>query len=97
MEHVGGGRKEETRRGSQFRLRDKSYRSVRMRIEGKIGTSSRGHVINGNSASSTLVPCKQPNGSKTIVAGATMEDNNCDLASDGRYFTFVVLSIISEG
>lgn len=67
-----------------------------MRIEEKIETSSSGHVINGNSASSTPVPCKQPNGSKIIVAGATMEDNNCYLAHNGCYLTFVVLSIIAR-
>ena len=61
-------------------------------IVAKIMTSLREHVIDGNSASSALDLRQQPNGSEIIVAGATMEDNHRNLASSGRYLTFVFFS-----
>lgn len=62
-----------------------------------VATSSSGHVIDGNSASSTLDSHQQPNGSKAIVAGATVEDNNRNLAGDGRHLTFVISSCYKMG
>lgn len=64
-------------------------------IAAKVTTSFREHVIDGNSASSVLLSSfhhKQLNGSKIIVAGATMEDSHRNLASDGSYLTFVIFS-----
>lgn len=71
------------------------HRSIGTRIAAMIKTSLQEHVINGNSASSILVPHidKQLNGSKIIIAGATMENNHRNPASDGRYLTFVLFSL----
>ena len=98
MGHVGVGERGKT---SSMAVRPASgtnsprSTAIRMKIAAPKPLRHREHAINQTLPAShtTRVSHKQPNGTKTVVAGATMEDDHRNLASNGCYLKFVVFLI----